>query len=187
MERRYVFSWRLCRRALRYGNLCADVASSIFLALGDFIAPMVPIGLGLGRITNFIGQELWGRETDHPWGMVFPNDPDGLIRHPSQLYEAFFEGLVLFVIIYLLSLKVRAKGFLSAVFLVGYGSVRFAVEFLREPDAHIQYDLLGWVTRGQILCVPMVLAGLIIFYQLWRNNQNNTGLTNGKAFINTTN
>ncbi len=136
-----------------------------FLDLGDFIAPLAPIGLFLGRIANFVGGELWGRSTDGWWGMVFPRDPAGLPRHPSQLYEAFLEGLVIFVVLMWLARKQRAAGFLSGLFLVMYGCFRFLVEFAREPDAHLQDLLFGWMTRGQTLCLPMILVGglLILF------------------------
>lgn len=134
-----------------------------FLQMGDFVAPMVPIGLGLGRIGNFIGQELWGRETEGWWAMVFPADPLQLPRHPSQLYEFFLEGVVLFMILFWLSRKQRPMGFVSGLFLLGYGVFRFTVEFAREPDAHLADSLLfDWVTRGQLLCVPMILFGLLL-------------------------
>ena len=133
-----------------------------FLAVTDFIAPAVPLGLGFGRLGNFIGQELWGRVSDVPWAMVFPKamDPEGIARHPSQLYQAFFEGLVLFVIVFWFSAKPRPRGAISGVFLIGYAIFRFGVEFVREPDQGIGFDLLGWMTRGQLLCVPMFLLGL---------------------------
>ncbi len=132
------------------------------LSVADFVAPMVPIGLGLGRIGNFIGQELWGRPTDSAWGMVFPNDPDKLSRHPSQLYEAFLEGLVLFAILFWYSRKPRPAGAVGGLFLLFYGVFRFAVEFVRQPDGHIQFDLFDWMTRGQLLCIPMIVAGAIL-------------------------
>jgi phosphatidylglycerol:prolipoprotein diacylglycerol transferase len=136
-----------------------------FLALGDFVAPMVPIGLGLGRLGNFIGQELWGRPTDAWIGMVFPNDPQQLARHPSQLYEFLLEGIVLYTLLILSSRKPRPRGFVSGLFLVFYGCFRFIVEWFREPDSHIGFDLFEWMTRGQLLCLPMVAigAGLILW------------------------
>ncbi|WP_096085195.1 prolipoprotein diacylglyceryl transferase [Agaribacterium haliotis] len=134
-----------------------------FLKMMDFAAPLVPAGLFFGRIGNFIGQELWGRPTDSAWGMIFPKDPEQLSRHPSQLYEAFLEGIVIFVVLWIYSRKPRPTAAVSSLFLILYGSFRFTVEFFREPDAHIQFDLFGWMTRGQILCVPMVIIGLIFF------------------------
>jgi phosphatidylglycerol---prolipoprotein diacylglyceryl transferase len=138
-----------------------------FIGMMDFVAPIVPLGLGFGRLGNFIGQELWGRVSDVPWAMVFPKamDPEGIARHPSQLYQAFFEGLVLFLIVFLFSSKPRPRGAVSGVFLIGYSVFRFGVEFVREPDQGIGFDLMGWMTRGQLLCVPMFLlgCGLLVF------------------------
>ena len=133
-----------------------------FIAVTDFVAPIVPLGLGFGRLGNFIGQELWGRVSDVPWAMVFPKamDPEGIARHPSQLYQAFLEGLVLFIIVFWFSAKPRPRGAVSGIFLIGYSIFRFAVEFVREPDQGIGFDLLGWMTRGQLLCIPMFLLGL---------------------------
>ena len=134
-----------------------------FPEIMDFTAVLVPAGLGFGRIGNFIGQEPWGRETDMPWGMVFPRDLDALVRHPSQLYQAFLEGLVLFIIIYWFSQKPRPRLAVSALFLICYGIFRFAVEFVRAPDAHIPELIFGWMTRGQLLTIPLIFGGLGIF------------------------
>lgn len=130
-----------------------------FWPIMDFVAPLVPLGLGAGRIGNFINAELWGRPTDLPWAMVFPGGGP-LPRHPSQLYEALLEGLVLFAILWLYSARPRPAGAVSGVFLVAYGVFRFAVEFAREPDAHIGYLAFGWLTMGQVLTLPMILFGL---------------------------
>ncbi len=133
-----------------------------FFAITDFIAPMVPIGLGLGRLGNFINQELWGRATDAQWAMVFPSDPLHLVRHPSQLYQFALEGVLLFIVLHIYASKPRALGMVSGWFLILYALFRFAVEFFREPDAQIGFDWLGWMTRGQELCVPMLIAGIAI-------------------------
>lgn len=137
----------------------------------DFGAPMVPIGLGMGRIGNFIGQELWGRASDVPWAMVFPRDPLGLARHPSQLYQAALEGLLLFVILYLYSAKPRPRWAVSGLFLICYGSFRFMVEFVREPDSNMGMDLFGLLTRGQMLSLPMVIVGALLMYHAYHQRQ----------------
>ncbi len=130
-----------------------------YVGLMDFVAPLVPLGLFFGRIGNFIGGELWGRATDAPWGMIFPKDAEQLIRHPSQLYQACLEGLILFVIVFLFSRKPRPRGAVSGMFLIGYSAFRFIIEFYREPDQHIGYEFLG-MTRGQELCALMFLFGV---------------------------
>jgi phosphatidylglycerol---prolipoprotein diacylglyceryl transferase len=130
----------------------------------DFVAPMVPIGLAMGRIGNFINGELWGKVTTLPWGMVFPKGGP-LPRQPTQLYEFFFEGVVLFSVLWLFSKKPRPMGAVSGLFLLIYGIFRFLVEFVREPDPQLGYVAFGWVTMGQVLSLPMILlgAGLLIW------------------------
>lgn len=132
-----------------------------FLAVGDFVAPLVPIGLGMGRLGNFINSELWGRPTDVPWAVVFPTDPDQLPRHPSQLYEFALEGVVLFYVLYFLSKKKQPMGLLSGLFLIGYGIFRMFVELFREPDDHLGF-FFEYISMGQILSLPMVIVGLFI-------------------------
>lgn len=131
-----------------------------FFELMDFIAPLVPIGLGAGRIGNFINAELWGKATDVPWAMVFPTDPEQLARHPSQLYQFALEGVALFTILWFYSRKPRPTMAVSGMFAACYGVFRFIVEFVRVPDAQLGYLAWGWLTMGQVLCVPMILAGL---------------------------
>jgi len=141
------------------------------IAIGDmfdFVAPIVPLGLGFGRIGNFIGQELWGRATDLPWAMVFPRDPLGLARHPSQLYQAALEGLLLFALVWLYSSSKRPRYAVTGLFLALYGAFRFIVEFAREPDAHLGFVAFGWMTRGQMLSLPMVLSGLLLMVVAYR-------------------
>ncbi len=129
----------------------------------DFVAPLVPIGLGLGRLGNFINGELWGKPSDVAWAMIFPNAPDRLPRHPSQLYEMLLEGLVMFVVLWLVSLKPRPRYLVSGLFALLYGCFRFAVEFVRVPDAQLGY-LFGtqWVTMGQMQSLPLIAIGLVL-------------------------
>ena len=138
--------------------LYARKTGRAWFAVTDFLAPLAPAGLGPGRIGNFINQELWGRVTDLPWGMVFrTSGPEP--RHPTQLYEAALEGVALFVILWLYSRRPRPVGAVSAMFLIFYGLFRFAVELVREPDAQLGYLAFGWVTMGQVLSLPMILFG----------------------------
>ncbi|MBI5919905.1 MAG: prolipoprotein diacylglyceryl transferase [Nitrosomonadales bacterium] len=138
-----------------------------WLALMDFVAPLVPLGLGAGRIGNFINGELWGRPTDVPWAMVFPA-ADALPRHPSQLYEFALEGLVLFALLWLYSAKPRPVGAVSGLFLIGYGSFRFFAEFTRNPDDGIFGLMSLGVSMGQWLSLPMVLAGVVMMRWSYR-------------------
>ena len=131
-----------------------------FFELMDFIAPLVPIGLGAGRIGNFINAELWGKATDVSWAMIFPTDPQQLPRHPSQLYQFALEGVALFVILWFYSRKPRPTMAVSGMFAACYGVFRFIVEFVRVPDAQLGYLAWGWLTMGQILCLPMILGGI---------------------------
>lgn len=136
----------------------------------DFVAPLAPVGLALGRLGNFIGQELWGRAADVPWAMVFPRDPLQLARHPSQLYQFALEGLLLFAIVFWFSSRPRPTWAVAGVFSLGYGCLRFFAEFFREPDRHIGFEALGWVTRGQLLCLPMIALGLFLLYTAYRGS-----------------
>ncbi len=134
------------------------------LTVFDLGAVGAPIGLFLGRVANFVNGELWGRETDVPWAMVFPNAPTAYPRHPSQLYEALLEGLVLFLVLFVLSRRRRPTGVVLGVFLTLYGAFRFFVEFFREPDIQLGF-LVGGTTMGQLLSIPMFLVGLWLLYR----------------------
>lgn len=140
-----------------------------FFSVADLFAVAAPIGLFFGRIANFINGELYGRPTDAPWAMVFPTDPAQLARHPSQLYEAFLEGLVLFAILAvgIWTFRIlRKPGVATGIFLAGYGISRIIVEIFREPDAHMPDFPLG-ITMGMILSLPMVLLGAWLIWQGW--------------------
>lgn len=141
--------------------LFARVRQIEFGRLLDFVAPLAPIGLGLGRLGNFIGQELWGRATDVPWAMLFPKDPSQLPRHPSQLYQFALEGVLLFTIVWWFSSRPRPTWAVGGLFALCYGLFRFIVEFFREPDSHIGFEAFGWMSRGQELSLPMIAIGAI--------------------------
>jgi phosphatidylglycerol:prolipoprotein diacylglycerol transferase len=151
----------------------------------DFLAPLVPPGLGFGRLGNFIGGELWGKISDAPWAVIFPKalPPEianlgmprlrelaqqgalePFARHPSQLYEALLEGVVMFTVLYLYSRKPRPRYAVSGLFALMYGCFRFAIEFVRVPDAQLGYLAFGWLTMGQILSLPIIATGVILFW-----------------------
>jgi phosphatidylglycerol:prolipoprotein diacylglycerol transferase len=134
-----------------------------FLEVSDFLVPLVPLGLAAGRAGNFINGELWGRPTDVPWAMVFPN-ADEQPRHPSQLYELGLEGILLFVVIWCYASKPRPSGCVSGIFLIGYAICRISVEFFREPDFNLGYLAFGWLTMGQLLSIPMLIAGICLWW-----------------------
>lgn len=132
-----------------------------FWRFTDLLAPAVPLGYTFGRIGNFINGELYGRVTSVPWGMYFPLDPTGQLRHPSQLYEAFFEGIFLFIVLWSLRKRIRPSGCLFSLYLIGYGAIRFLLEFFRQPDRQLGF-VLGPFTMGQLLCLAMILSGMFI-------------------------
>lgn len=166
---------------------CRQTGRPLFGVL-DFVAPLCTPGLGLGRIGNFIGGELWGKHTDGSWGVVFPQalEPPmsraeleaamaaGLLdheaRHPSQLYQAGLEGLALFALLWWFSSKPRPRMAVSAMFLLGYGVFRFLVEFVREPDAHLGYIAFGWLTMGQLLTLPLLVGGAVLLWLAYRRS-----------------
>jgi phosphatidylglycerol:prolipoprotein diacylglycerol transferase len=135
-----------------------------FWAMLDFVAPITPLGLLFGRIGNFINGELWGKPTDVPWAF----DVGGQVLHPSMLYEAFLEGLVLFVILWLFTRRERPYRSVAGLFLILYGVFRFAVEFVRVPDSHIGYLAMDWLTMGQVLTLPMIIAGATLMFLAYR-------------------
>ncbi|MBU1690374.1 MAG: prolipoprotein diacylglyceryl transferase [Gammaproteobacteria bacterium] len=146
--------------------LFARKTGKSWLAITDFIAPLVPLGLGAGRIGNFINGELWGRPSDMPWAVVFPQI-DSVARHPSQLYQFALEGLALFALLWLFSSKPRPTGAVSGLFLIGYGSFRFLVEYTREPDSFLGLLALN-LSMGQWLSLPMIVAGVIMLRWAYR-------------------
>jgi phosphatidylglycerol---prolipoprotein diacylglyceryl transferase len=136
------------------------------LDVWDFTAPLPALGLCAGRIGNFINGELWGKVTDVPWAVVYK----GEARHPSQLYEALLEGLLLFAILWIYNSKARPRGAASGLFCVGYGVFRFSVEFVRIPDINRGYLLFGWVTEGQLLSLPMIVGGIAMMLWAYRRS-----------------
>ena len=165
-----------------HGGLLGVIAAMVWFArsrqrpwlqVADFVAPCVPTGLAAGRVGNFINGELWGRfsSADLPWGMVFPQSGSLLPRHPSQIYQFLLEGVLLFVLLWLYARKPRDRGKVAAVFLMGYGGLRFVAEFFREPDRFLGLLPLG-MSMGQWLCLPMVFGGIGLWW--WANGKRGT-------------
>jgi len=136
-----------------------------FRKTADFIVPCIPLGYTFGRLGNFINGELWGRVTTSPIGMHFPLSQDPLLlRHPSQLYEAFGEGIFLFIVLWLLRNQFRTSGAMLSIYLVGYGLIRFIIEYFRQPDAHLGFIVFNF-SMGQLLCMAMITAGIL--FGIW--------------------
>lgn len=161
------------------GIIAAKITKIPFLTLADMGVVGVPIGLFFGRCANFINGELWGAPTDLPWGVVFGGAAGMMPRHPSQLYEALLEGVVLFIVLFALSRKTpaRPRGTFFGTFLLLYGLFRFMIEFIRQPDAQIGY-LLGtdWFTMGQALSIPLMVAGVVFLVYAWKTKKPQMGL-----------
>lgn len=161
--------------------LFARSTGRTFLQVGDFMAPLCPPGIGFGRLANFINTELPGRVTEVPWGLQYPCDAvyalnplcvgqwESVARHPSPLYQAFTEGLLLFVVLWFFSRTPRRRGAVAGVFLAGYGVCRFVTEFFRQPDAGIGFVAFDWLSMGQLLSAPMILAGVGLI--VWSRRQ----------------
>lgn len=158
------------------GLICCNKARADKLLIADIVMVTAPIGLGFGRIANFINAELYGRVTDVPWAMIFPGEV--LPRHPSQLYECFLEGFVLFTILWMIRGRVR-KGMVTALFLVLYGVFRSFVELFREPDAQLGF-FFGFLTMGQLLSGIMIMAGIVVYMISRSEAEGAEGKTNGK-------
>ena len=158
-----------------------------FWQVADFVAPLVPTGLGLGRLGNFANTELPGRMTEVPWGLVYPCDADAIrsinvlctgawesfARHPSPLYQAFAEGVLLFGLVWWVAARPRPAGVVAGTFLAGYGALRCVTESFREPDAHIGYLAFDWLTMGQLLSLPMAIVGMLIVLWAMRHSPAN--------------
>jgi len=143
-----------------------------YMSIVDFIAPIVPIGLGAGRIGNFINGELWGRVTTAPWGMIYPS-AGPLPRHPSEIYEFLLEGVVLFTILWLYSAKPRPRMAVSGLFALCYGLFRIIGECFREPDPQLGFIAFGWLTMGQLLSIPLVIVGITLLVLAYRKKLSN--------------
>ena len=168
-----IAAWIFARRHRRH-----------FFGIMDFIAPVVPIGLGAGRIGNFINGELWGKVADLPWAMRLPCTQERFARYcgghlhpgyslphqPSQLYEMLLEGVALFVICWWFSARPRPRMAVSGVFALGYGVFRFAVEFIRLPDPQLGYLAFGWLTMGQVLSIPLIIVGALLLWLAYRRH-----------------
>lgn len=147
----------------------ANKVKKPLLELTDLVIPVIPIGLGAGRIGNFINGELWGRVTDVSWGMLFPG-AGPLPRHPSQLYEFALEGVVLFIILWAYSNKPKPVGAISGLFAISYGLFRCFIEFFREPDQQIGF-IAGWLTEGQLLSLPLIVVGIILMTWAFKSRE----------------
>ena len=146
-----------------------SAGKSVFQVM-DYTAPLAPLGYAFGRLGNFINGELWGREADAPWAMVFPGDPLQIGRHPSQLYQFALDGMTLFVILWLYSAKPRPTFAVTGMYCLCYGILRTFVEFFREPDAHIGFVAFDWMSKGQQLSIPMILGGAVILFLAYNKN-----------------
>lgn len=143
-----------------------------FLDVTDFIAPIIPVGLAAGRIGNFLQGELWGKITNVPWAMVYPQAGPSP-RHPSEIYEFLLEGVLLFVILWFYSAKPKPRMAISSLFLLGYGCLRFFAEFFRMPDPQYGYLAFGWLTMGQVLSLPMIIIGIVLLIIAYKKEWNN--------------
>lgn len=166
--------------ALLGGVVASRVVKVPYLTLVDLAMIGVPIGLFFGRCANFVNGELWGAPTDLPWGVVFGGSAGLVARHPSQLYEALLEGIVLFIVLFALSRKhpPLPRGSYTGVFMVGYGICRFLVEFVRQPDVQLGYLWGGWLTMGQVLSLPLIVGGAIVLIYAIRRNAPQVGTRN---------
>lgn len=163
--------------ALLAGIVAAKIIKMPYLSLVDVAIIGVPIGLFFGRCANFVNGELWGAPTDLPWGVVFGGSAGSVARHPSQLYEALLEGVVLFIVLYAMSFKRPPfpRGSYLGVFLVGYGAFRFLIEFIRQPDVQIGYLFGDWFTMGQLLSLPLIVVGIILLIYAYRTKRPQVG------------
>ncbi len=166
--------------ALLGGIVAARITHIPYLTLADLGVIAAPVGLFFGRCANFVNGELWGAPTDLPWGVVFGGSAGMVARHPSQLYEALLEGVVIFIVLFALSRKnpPRPRGTFLGLFLIMYGCFRFLIEFVREPDAQLGYLWGGWLTMGQVLSVPLVLVGICVLVYAIRKKLPQCGLQN---------
>lgn len=151
-----------------------------FFQITDFIAPLVPVGIAAVRFANFINGELWGRVTTSPLGMVFPTGGP-LPRHPSQLYEMFMEGVVLFLIVWFFSARPRPPMAVSGVFALGYGCFRFLMEFFRQPDEQLGFIAFNWLTMGQLLSMPLIVLGATLIFLAYRNNKSESNTQHARG------
>lgn len=159
--------------ALLAGIVAAKIIKMPYLTLVDLAVIGVPLGLIFGRVANFINGELWGAPTGLPWGVIFGGIAGMEPRHPSQLYEALLEGVLLFIVLFALARKTppRPRGTFFGVFMLGYGICRFLIEFVRQPDAQLGYLWGGWLTMGQVLSLPLVIAGVALLVYAFKTRR----------------